>query len=361
MATSIKTPVSDTQNLPAQIRVSIGSAMVIGLLEGKLDVAPSTVYLMTHKSGKCTANCGFCPQAKNSLSKAELLSRVSWLAFPTQTVIGQIENAFHTGKIKRVCIQALNYPAVFDDLEGLVKTIKQHVKIPVSVSCQPINKNNIMRLANVSVDRIGIAVDTATQKLFDQVKGVGAGGPYRWANQFRELGEAVEVFGAGNVSTHLIVGLGETEKEAARFIHECTALGVLPALFAFTPVRGTRLETSPQPKMETYRRIQLARHLIVKRVSRFENMQFDVKERITDFGVELEPLTQIAESGEPFLTSGCPNCNRPFYNEKPGGPIYNYPRALNSEETATIKQQLNLTNQTKNIDQRKVSMKLPKL
>src|SRR5690554_5658811 len=99
----------------------------MGLLEGKLDVDPSTAYIMTYKAGKCTANCGFCPQAKNSQSKAELLSRVSWPVFSTQTVVGQIKNTFNAGKIGRVCIQALNYPTVFEDLTALVNIIKQHV------------------------------------------------------------------------------------------------------------------------------------------------------------------------------------------------------------------------------------------
>ena len=52
------------------------------------------------------------------------------------------------------------------------------------------------------------------------------------------LSEALEVFGKGNVSTHIIVGLGETEKEAAQVIQRCVDMGVLPALFAFTPIRG---------------------------------------------------------------------------------------------------------------------------
>jgi biotin synthase-related radical SAM superfamily protein len=36
-------------------------------------------------------------------------------------------------------------------------------------------------------------------------------------------------------------------------------------------------------------------------------------------------LARVVESGEPFKTSGCPDCNRPFYNESPGETIYNYP------------------------------------
>jgi biotin synthase len=295
---------------------------------------------MTYKAGKCTANCGFCPQARSSLSKAELLSRISWPAFSTKSVLKGIENAVNEGKIRRVCIQALNYPNVFAHLAALVKTIKQRAKIQISVSCQPLNSGNIRRLAEAGVNRIGIALDAATPELFNEVKGSLAGSPYDWDSQFRQLREAVEVFGKGNVSTHLIVGLGETEKEAVRIIQECVDMGVLPALFAFMPVRGTALENNPQPRVESYRGIQLARYLIVNGAACYGSMRFDVAGRIRDFSVEKETLERIVDTGEPFLTSGCPDCNRPFYNEKPSGPIYNYPRSMHPEELAAIKQQL---------------------
>jgi biotin synthase len=327
-------------DLPQQVRVSVGSAIVLGLLEGKLDAEPTTAYLMTYKAGKCTANCSFCPQARSSLSKAELLSRVTWPVFPTKSVLKRIENAVNEGCIKRVCIQALNYTNVFGHLVALAKAIKQHTKVPVSVSCQPLNSENIQRLAEAGVDRIGIALDAATEKLFDEVKGSVAGGPYNWKSQFRQLREAVEVFGKGNVSTHLIIGLGETEKEAVSIIQQCVGMHVLPALFAFTPIRGTALENKPQPQIESYRRVQLARYLIVNGAARYENMRFDVDGRIVDFSVKKETLKRVVETGQPFLTSGCPDCNRPFYNEKPSGPIYNYPRKMRSEETAAIGQQL---------------------
>jgi biotin synthase-related radical SAM superfamily protein len=333
-------PGCEELDLPRQIRVSIGSAIVLGLLAGKLDAEPTTVYLMTHKAGKCTANCGFCPQAKTSLSKAELLSRISWPVFPTKSVLTGIENAVKYGKIRRVCIQALNYPNVFSHLIALIKAIKQHAKVPVSTSCQPLNKENIHRLAEAGANRIGIALDAATEKLFAKIKGSVAGGPYNWQNQFKQLREAVEIFGKGNVSTHLIVGLGETEKEAVRITQECVDMSVLPALFAFTPIHGTALENNPQPQVASYRRVQLARYLIVNGTARYEDMCFDVDGRATDFSLERETLKRIVETGKPFLTSGCPDCNRPFYNEKPSGPIYNYPRSMRPEEITTIKRQL---------------------
>jgi biotin synthase len=328
--------------LPEQIRVSTGTAIVLELLKGKLDAEPTTAYLMTYKMGKCTANCGFCPQARGSKSNTELLSRVSWPTFPTASVLRALGTVARQGKIKRVCIQALNYPSVFVHLEALVKEIKKQAAVPVSVSCQPLNAVNIERLAKAGVDRLGIALDAATEALFDKVKGKDADSTYSWEKQFSLLNQAIAIFGKGNVSTHLIVGLGETEKEAAQIIQKCVDMSVLPALFAFTPIRGTRLESNPPPPLESYRRVQLSRFLMVKGSVRYENMHFDDEDKITSFGIASHELKQLIEDGTPFLTSGCPDCNRPFYNEKPSGPIYNYPRKTSQEEIEKIKKQLKL-------------------
>ena len=328
-------------DLPRQIRVSTGSAIVLGLLEGRLSAEPTTAYLMTYKAGKCTANCGFCPQARSSRSKTELLSRVSWPIFPTSIVLKKLGTT-ESDKIRRVCIQALNYPNVFEHLTALVTAIKHHTEVPISVSCQPFNGENMRRLAEAGAERMGIALDAANEKLFSEVKGEKANGPYTWENQLKQLSEAVKVFGRGKVSTHIIIGLGETENDAVSLIQRCVDMYVSPALFAFTPIRGTALEKKPQPFVESYRRTQLARYLIVNGRSRSEYMRFDDLGCLTDYGVEKETLAWIVEAGTPFLTSGCPNCNRPFYNEKPSGPIYNYPRKIRQEEIAEIKQQLGL-------------------
>jgi len=331
---------STVGHFPELIRVSLGTAIVLGLLDGKLDAEPTTAYLMTYRLGKCTANCGFCPQAKASKSNSELLSRVSWPTFQTKSVLSAIATMEKEGKFGRICIQALNYPEVFSHLEALVKEIKKQSVIPLSISCQPLNTQNIELLKKAGADRLGIALDGATEVIFDIAKGKSAGNSYNWQNQFKLLNEAIAFFGQGNVSTHVIAGLGETEKEAAQVIQRCVDMGVLPALFAFTPVRGTELEDNSPPKLESYRRLQLARYLISHNKSRVEAMQFDVKGKITAYGLSNEVLDPIVESGLPFQTSGCPDCNRPYYNEKPSGPIYNYPKKPNKEEIGKIKKQL---------------------
>ncbi len=328
------------KRLPEKIRVSLGSAMVLGLLKGKLDAMPTTAYLLTYRRGKCSANCGFCPQARGSHGRADMLSRVSWPVFPTMRVLDGIERAVKDCQIRRVCLQALNYPEVFRHLLAFVKAIYSRVEVSVSISCQPLNRENMRQLAEVGVERIGIPLDAATEELFNKVKGRDVGGPYIWAEQFKLLSEAVEIFGEGEVSTHLIVGLGETEREMVETIQRCVDMGVLPALFAFTPIPGTALENNPQPSVPAYRRVQLARHLIFHGIARYEDVCFDGKDCISDFGVDKEVLAGMIQKGEPFLTSGCPNCNRPYYNEKPSGPIYNYPRSLTKKETQQILQEL---------------------
>jgi biotin synthase len=261
--------------------------------------------------------------------------------FSTRQVTEKITSAAEKGTVKRVCIQALNYPAVHKDLINLTRLIHSTSNVPISLSCPPFARAQFKELAEAGADRISIALDAATEQLFNKVKGTETQSPYQWKQQHQALKEAVEVFGKNQVYTHLIVGLGETEKEIVKIIQQCTDSGIYPSLFAFTPIQGTTLENTPQPPIQTYRRVQLARHLIIHGKTRYGNMKFDNKQRITDFGTPKNQLHQIIQEGTPFCTSGCPECNRPYYNERPSGPMYNYPRQPMPHEINEITKQLN--------------------
>lgn len=330
-------------HLPENIRVSVGSAIVLGLMRGMLDAKPTTIYLLTYRPGRCFANCGFCPQAKASKGRADMLSRVTWPLFPTEQVLSRIEQVVEGGAIKRVCVQALNYPTVFEDVLSLAREILSRVRLPISISCQPLDRKKMKKLLEAGVERVSIALDAATREIFDRVKGPLAGGPYVWEEQRKALREAVQIFGKGSVSTHLIVGLGENEKEIVQTMQWCVDLGVYPSLFAFTPIPGTALENHHQPSLSHYRRVQIAQYLVTHGKARYENMTFGEDGRLIDFGVSKEQLWQVIKTGSPFITSGCPGCNRPYYNEKPSGPIYNYPRRPLPEEIIEIEKQIDFT------------------
>jgi biotin synthase-related radical SAM superfamily protein len=329
-----------SKEFPKLLRVSLGTAISLGLTNGKLQAFPTTAYLMTHNPSKCSANCSFCPQARDSHGSASMLSRVSWPIVQTNAILEAINRDWETEhRIRRVCIQTLNYKDVFDHVSFIVTKIRRQCGVPISVSCQPSCSDELCRLAEAGVQRVGIPLDAATENIFDCVKGSQAGGPYRWERQFQLLKQALGIFGEGNVSTHLIVGLGETEQEMVKTVQDCVDIGVLPGLFAFTPVSGTKMQNTKQPPIQTYRRIQVARLIVLSKISRFENMRF-AQGQITDFGISKDALERIVDGGEAFRTCGCPDCNRPYYNERPTGPIYNYPAKLKSEELAETRKQI---------------------
>jgi biotin synthase len=269
-----------------------------------------------------------------------MLSRVTWPLLPTEEVFSRIGEAFEKHLIKRVCVQTLNYPTVFKDLLSIIKGIRGFSGAPISVCCQHLNKGELEKLSKSGINRIGIPIDVATKELFEKTKGTLAGGPYIWDEQLELLSEAVRIFGERSVTTHLIAGLGEKESDIVKMIQWCFDLGAYPSLFSFTPVPGTALENFLQPPLSYYRRIQIAHHLITLRKIRYETMLFDEKGFLLDFGISKDELRRIVKTGLPFLTSGCPGCNRPYYNEKPGGPIYNYPRLPLQKEIVEIKKQI---------------------
>lgn len=323
------------------IRVSVGSAVLLGLIQGKLVAKPTTIYLLTYRKGRCIANCGFCPQARESEGRTDMLSRVTWPVFTLQEVIEGIKRKIDEDKIERVCIQALNYPSVFWDIVKIVESVNKNVNVPISVSCQPLSLREMMYLREVGAERVSIALDAATESIFRTVKGEEANGPYTWKNHLNTLMQATKIFGKKRVTTHLIIGLGESEEEAVKTIQYCHDIGVYPALFAFTPIPGTRLEKKPRPPISVYRRVQVAQYLITRDITRYERMIFE-EGRIYSFGVPSETLLRIIENGEPFCTTGCPGCNRPYYNERPRGPIYNYPQKPDYEEIIKIKEEIRL-------------------
>jgi biotin synthase len=144
-------------------------------------------------------------------------------------------------------------------------------------------------------DRVGIAIDAATPELFDRLRGKGVAGPHRWDHYWDVVRMAVEVFGRFYVGIHLIVGLGETEKEMVEAIQKGQDLGAYTPLFSFFPENGSPMENHAPPPIGQYRRIQLAVGSLMS-LGPMDQMGFDEKGKLVDFGVDIKPLLQ---SGSP--------------------------------------------------------------
>ncbi|MFX0080214.1 MAG: radical SAM protein [Candidatus Hodarchaeota archaeon] len=320
-----------------KIRVSVGSASVLGLgTMVKFKDPPTTCYIMTYKEGYCTANCGFCPQARSSKGSEEMLSRVNWPIFPFKEFLTKLKYLPPLKKFKRICIQTLNYPENFTDLIKIITQIRSNIDVPISVAIPPLSKENLEELKLIGVQRVGIALDGTTPEIFDKIKGDGVNGPYRWDEHLNKMIEALDIFSEGFVSTHLIIGLGETERDVIERIYELHNLKILISLFAFTPIKGTKLEHVNQPSLLSFRKLQLGRYLIVNKDKKLNDFTFNMQGNLININISKLELKNIINDTNAFLTSGCPGCNRPYYTSKPSGPIYNYPRELTEKEKEEI-------------------------
>jgi biotin synthase-related radical SAM superfamily protein len=315
-----------------KIHVSIGTAGVLGLAQVPMAVAPTTAYLMV--GGRCAMNCAFCAQARESTASDLSLSRVIWPRFLLDQVCAHLREAERQGTICRCCIQTTTgrdyYPRVLD----VVRRIRQAVSLPVSVSVLPASMAQVAQLYEAGVDRIGFGLDAASERVFQRVKGT------HWKHMLALVQETGERF-PDRLSVHLIVGLGETEREMVERMLWLRQLGAGIGLFAFTPVRGTAMSDRPPPALASYRRMQACRWLMVKHGMDVEDCSFD--ERDVLVGFRWPHWSRYLATGEPFRTAGCPGCNRPFYNERPGHTLYNYARLLTGEEACQAIQEMELS------------------
>jgi biotin synthase-related radical SAM superfamily protein len=106
------------------------------------------------------------------------------------------------------------------------------------------------------------------------------------------------------------------------------SMGVNVGLFAFTPLKGTKMENVKPPAISRYRKVQILHYILKNNLD--INPIFDDNDNIVNFD---KPVNSIIDSGEAFRTTGCPDCNRPYYNEKPSGVIYNYPYKPNESRS----------------------------
>lgn len=296
---------------------------------------------MTFTKSRCRANCAYCAQARESSAKASQLSRVTWPAYPLTQFIETITHDGGTFPFNRLCIQTICYPNLVKDLKHLVALFKNYLpNIPLSLALPPLRANVFQDFYNLGVDRIAVSLDTITTELFEHYKGSGMGGPFSWSTHYQALESARAIFGPNHATTHLIIGLGETEFQTVFLLQDLVDKAITVGLFPFTPISGTSLENKARPALDHYRRIQLAHYVIRNRFVTAQQMQFNSSNQLTNLGLSKERLIDIIARGKAFQTAGCPSCNRPFYTETPGGPLFNYPSPPNEEAIKEIESQL---------------------
>lgn len=296
---------------------------MLGLRPMVLDAAPTTAYLMVGE--RCRRNCAFCAQARESRAPVEALSRVTWPAFDAQDVAPAVARAYEGGRVVRACFQVTAGDGALGVAAGAVEALAAEAAVPICVSAVPGDLDAVGGLLDRGAERVTMALDAVTPALYRRIKGGS------WERAWGLLMAAAARF-PGRSGTHLIAGLGETEAEMAAMMQQLADAGVTIGLFAFTPVPGTAMAGVAPPPLSGYRRVQAARWLIVRGLVRADRFAFDGGGRLTSYGLDEAEVRAALAGGDAFRTAGCPGCNRPYYNERPGGTMYNYPRPLTPDE-----------------------------
>lgn len=348
---------SYTQESPDYVRISTAADIVLGFTPGKFfkNAYPYCINLLLHFNDGCKANCLYCGQAREiSTSPAcKSLIRVEWPLRDLNDVITAINKFNYSGcslRPYRVCVSTITNPKAVEAEVEVIKRVYRATGLPTSALITPtlFTKERMKMLKDVGAERVGIAIDCANEKAFDLLRGRSARSPHRWDRYLEGVVDAVEVMGKGRVGIHLIVGLGETEEDAVKLIQWAYDVGAETHLFSFYPEEGSVLDSWIRPHVGQYRRVQLARYLINTGLSRYEWMKFNHHGQIVDFGLSRGLLNEVIESGVPFITSGCPGCNRPYANERPSEIPRNYPYIPSGKNIELIKKQLNTYKQLRN-------------
>ncbi len=313
----------------SRLRISAGTASVIGLRTIRTECPPTTAYLMTGE--RCDRNCGFCPQARESAARTDLLSRVTWPQADPDEVVEAVTASYAAAQrggegVKRVCLQVVHDRSSLDETVEAVRRIRAKTPVPICVSVFLNDLDLVATLFAAGADRVTMPIDAVGEEVHRRIKGGGYGA------SLRRIEEAAARW-PGRIGTHLIVGLGETEEEMVRLIAHLVDMGVTIGLFSFTPVRGTALAAAEPPDLASYRRIQACHWLLAQALVEPGEIRYSGG-RVAGFRRPTAALRGLLASGDAFRTAGCPDCNRPYYNERPGGTMYNYPRPLTAEEAA---------------------------
>ena len=310
-----------------RIRVSYGTAISLQLKSARQDAPPTTAYLLWDTG--CQGQCSFCPR-QGEKNETDRLSRVTWPEADWEDVCRRLEAG--QGDFRRICLQTGWNDASRGELRQRVQQLLALGK-PLCVTLHPSQVDLAEQLIESGVECIGIGLDAASPRTYAEHKGCD------WAIDAPAL-EGLMRRKPGRIGVHLIFGLGDTEPEFLKTIDWVYSCGGKVGLFALTPVSGAKQQVQP-PKVGSWRRVQIFRYLRSLGAVGFQNCHFQ-DERLVSLQLSEEQLNELLKSGEAFRTAGCTDCNRPYYNERPGGTMFNFPRPLAPAEVVKCRSEAEL-------------------
>lgn len=133
------------------------------------------------------------------------------------------------------------------------QAIKQAAGLPVEVQFEPPRDLNVInQVGDMGIDSVGIHIETFDPDVLARV----APGKFRTGIEgyFAAWERAVSVFGSGQVSTYVILGMGEDPELTIAGCKRAVDIGVYPFVVPIRPVAGSLMaQVEPPPREYTER------------------------------------------------------------------------------------------------------------
>lgn len=129
------------------------------------------------------------------------------------------------------------------------QAVKEAAGLPVEVQFEPPFEIDVInQVGDMGIDSVGIHIETFDPQVLARV----APGKFRTGidRYFEAWERAVKVFGAGQVSTYVILGMGEDPEVTVEGCKRAVDMGVYPFIVPIRPVVGSLLEDIVPPSRE---------------------------------------------------------------------------------------------------------------
>lgn len=141
-----------------------------------------------------------------------------------------------------------------DYLGECAKAIKEVCDIPVHVQfAPPTDDGKLHELKTAGVDTVGIHIESFDFDVLSKLAPAKAAIGFK--RYERAWNSAVQVYGHNQVSSFLLVGLGETEESIVRGSQFLADRGVYPFVLPFRPIPGSMMQDHSTPDQESMKRL----------------------------------------------------------------------------------------------------------
>ncbi|MFQ5909814.1 MAG: radical SAM protein [Thermoplasmata archaeon] len=132
-------------------------------------------------------------------------------------------------------------------LSRVVKAVKENTRLRVHTQLEPVRKEEIESLHSAGADSIGIHIESVDRSVLKRVCPGKAGD---FDDYFRAWQDSLDVFGADQVSSYVILGLGESRDKTMAGIDRMCQEGVIPYIVPLRPLEETPMQDSAPPSPE---------------------------------------------------------------------------------------------------------------